>query len=150
MIALMRDIRTNEAKAIHRTALRPDGSDKAEMPDGGPPKRMLGPVRGAVVKLVGDEDVTTGLGLAEGIETALSLISRGWNPVWACGSAGAVLRFPVLPGIEAVTIFADADQTGIEAAKKSALPWRRAGREANIFAPPEGLDFNDLLAGLQR
>jgi hypothetical protein len=71
-----------------------------------------------VIRLVPEEDVATGLGLAEGIETALAVMQRaGWSPVWAANSAGAMDRFPVLPGIESLTIFADADGAGIKAAR---------------------------------
>ena len=38
--------------------------------------------------------MTAGLGLAEGIETALAVMQRaGWSPVWAATSAGAMDRF---------------------------------------------------------
>jgi len=44
--------------------------------------------------VVPDEGVTAGLGLAEGIETALAVMQRaGWSPVWAATSAGAMDRF---------------------------------------------------------
>jgi hypothetical protein len=51
MVAVMVDIVTNEPCGIHRTALKPDGSGKAEMPDGSSPKKMLGRAKGAVMKL---------------------------------------------------------------------------------------------------
>lgn len=148
MIGLMRDICTNEPRAIHRTAIQPDGSGKAEPPDGGPAKRMLGPARGAVVKLVGDEDVTLGLGLAEGIENALTAVCAGWRPVWAAGSAGAIRTFPVLAGIEGLNIFADHDPTGLEAARACGRRWAEAEREAALIHPRgDGLDWNDVVGG---
>jgi DNA primase len=49
----------------------------------------------------------------------------------------------VLRGIEALTIFADQDSAGIEAARVCAGRWKEAGLEARILAPPKG-DFNDL------
>ncbi len=69
MLGLMRDIKTNEPRAIHRTALKEDGSGKSELPGLGNAKKMLGPSRNAVVKLTSDDDVIEGLGVAEGIET---------------------------------------------------------------------------------
>jgi hypothetical protein len=146
MVALMRDVHTNEARAIHRTALLPDGTGKAQMPDGSSPKKMLGPVTGSAVKLIVDQDVTLGLGLAEGIETALTPICVGWSPVWACGSAGAIKAFPVLPGIEHVTIFADADESGrgLQSARVCARCWQHAGCSCDIILPPkDGMDWND-------
>jgi putative DNA primase/helicase len=147
MVALMRDVRTDEPRAIHRTALLPDGSGKAQMPDGSSPKKMLGSAKGAAVKLIAAADVTLGLGLAEGIETALTPISAGWLPVWACGSSGAIRAFPALPGIEHLTIFADADHSGrgLEDARACARRWQDAGVWCDVLLPPhDGMDWNDV------
>jgi hypothetical protein len=143
MLALMRDIRTDEPRAIHRTALQQDGSGKAEPADGGSSKRMLGPAGGCAIKLIADEDVTLGLGIAEGIENALTAMSAGWSPVWAAGSKGSLAKFPVLPGIEALTLFTDPEPGGVEAARECARRWQESGREATILIPPSG-DWNDV------
>ncbi len=140
MVALMTLPETGEPCGAHVTYLRADGAGKAE---GKRQKVMLGAV--GVIRLVPDEDVSAGLGLAEGIETALAVMQRaGWRPVWAATSAGAMDRFPVLPGIEALTLFADADGAGIEAARACGRRWAAAGREARLLAPPAG-DWNDAL-----
>lgn len=68
----------------------------------------------------------------------------GWRPVWAATSAGAIKRFPVLAGIEALTIFADPDTAGTQAARDCAARWVESGRKACICTPPEG-DFNDMI-----
>lgn len=137
IVGLMTDPRTGEATGIHRTALRPDGT-KID-------RKMLG--RSGVVRLCGDADVTSGIGIAEGIETALAVAQAGWEPVWAALSAGGISRFPVLAGIEALTVFADADNAGMEAARHCAQRWADAGREARIVAAPEaGTDWADHLA----
>jgi putative DNA primase/helicase len=146
MLGLMRDITTDEPRAVHRTALRDDGAGKADHPGLGNAKKMLGPMKGAVLKLTGDADVTDGLGIGEGVESALTAICAGWRPVWACGSAGAIERFPVLPGIESLTIFADADRAGMAAAAACQTRWANAGLECRILAPPEaGADWNDVV-----
>jgi hypothetical protein len=100
--------------------------------------------------------VTTGLAIAEGIETALSVIGNfGVFPTWAALTTGTVSRFPVLPYVECLTIFADNDpakmqggrlrQAGNEAAMQCARHWTAAGRESVIWTPPDiGSDFNDL------
>lgn len=143
MVAVMRDIVTNEPTGIHRTALKPDGSGKAEMPDGTSPKKMMGRAKSAVVKLSADDTVTDGLGICEGIEDALTIIGAGWRPVWAALSAGGIADFPVLPGIECLTIFGDADPTGLAAAQECQARWRAAGRECVIVLPPhDGTDWN--------
>jgi len=59
-------------------------------------------------------------------------------PVWCCGGAGNLAAFPVLNGIEALTIAADADEPGQTAAESVAARWREAGREAVTIAPPVG------------
>ncbi|WP_293781631.1 toprim domain-containing protein [Sphingosinicella sp.] len=136
MVALMRDPLTGEPVGIHRTALTPE----ARKID----RKMLG--RAGAIMLSRSDDVTHGLGIAEGIETALSVLAAGWAPVWAIGSAGGIASFPVLPGIEALTVFADADEPGQNAARAIAERYADAGREAFIQTPPEG-DFNDRLQG---
>jgi putative DNA primase/helicase len=145
MVALMRDIETNEPRAIHRTFLKPDGAAKDE--SDGSAKMMLGPAAGAVIKLTEDADVTYGLALAEGIETALTCRAAGWH-VWAAASAGAIAAFPVLSGIDALTVLADHDpnNAGVAAALACAERWRAAGREVQIVRPKTiGQDWNDAL-----
>jgi hypothetical protein len=143
MVAIMTHPVTGEPTGgIHRTFLAADGSGKAPTDR---PKAMLGPA--GVIRLSADEDVTYGLGIAEGIETALSVLQRGWAPVWACGSTGPMSKLPVLPGIDALTIFADADKNGAgqKAANACAERWRAAGRETQIIVPrAPGADLNDI------
>ena len=79
-----------------------------------------------------------GLGICEGVEDALAILLNGWAPVWAATSAGAIERFPVLPGIESSTVFMDEDAAGIEAAEACAERWALAGREA-LIAHSKGL-----------
>jgi hypothetical protein len=142
MLALMTNPATGEACGVHRTFLARDGRGKAPGPM--PAKMMAG--NAGVVRLVPDEDVTMGLGIAEGIETTLSVMQGfGWRPVWAATSAGMIRTFPVLPGIGALTIFADADGAGMDAAEACAARWASTGAEARIVAAPTGQDFNDTI-----
>ena len=135
LIATFRRLDNDAPQAIHRIWLTADGSGKAEI---AAPKMMLGPVRGCAIKLVPDAEVTGGLGISEGIETALATMSCfGWRPIWAMGSAGSIAQFPVLPGVECLTIFSDNDmnQAGIKAARTCAERWRDAGRDVMILLP---------------
>lgn len=136
MVAMFRDMLTNAPVAVHRTFLD-DGGRKLE-------RKMLGPAKGAAIKLSPDQDVEGGIGIAEGIETALTIMSSGWRPVWALGSAGAIERFPILPGVSSITVFADHDDAGLAAARACARRWAADGRENRILIPAAtGHDWND-------
>ncbi len=143
MVALMTERATGAPCGIHRTYLKPDGAGKAP---GGPTKMMLG--QAGVIRLVPDDEVLSGLGLAEGIETALGVMQlAGWAPVWAAGNAGAIAAFPVLPGIESLTVFCDRDDTGVglTTAQRCVDRWQAVGAEAQIYLPPAGTDWLDAL-----
>lgn len=142
MLALMTDPATAEPIGTHVTYLRPGGAGKA---DGDGKKIMLGSA--GVIRLVPDEDVTLGLGLAEGIETSLAVMQHfEWSPVWAATSAGGIARFPVLRGLHALTIFADSDDkgAGMAAAEKCRDRWFASGQEVAIAEAPRGYDFADV------
>ena len=146
MLALLRDAVTGEPCGIHRTFIRPDGCGKDE--SHGTAKMTLGRAKGAVIRLVPSEDVTTGLGATEGIENGLTLLTEGWGPVWACGSANALAALPPLDGIEALTIFGDHGDAGLGAVRKCAIRWIEARKEVAIYLPREGLgDWNDIRRG---
>lgn len=137
MVALITHAITGEPIGLHRTFLDRDGNRTS--------KKMLGMAAGGVVRLSADADVTHGLAIAEGIETALAAPFR---PIWACLSAGTMERFPVLDGIEALTIFADNDasQTGIKAATACAHRWHAAECEVEIrMIDKIGADYADLM-----
>ena len=121
MVALYRDIVSNEPRAIHRTALMSDGH-KID-------RKALGPKGGCAIKLTPDAEVSTGLTIAEGIETALAGMALAFCPAWALGDAGSIERFPVLSGIECLTILADNDPTGQNAAIECSSRWTAEGRE---------------------
>jgi hypothetical protein len=145
MISLFRHILSNEPCGIHRTALKADGSGKADLPGLGNPKKMLGRAGGAAIKLSPDDEVLEGVGIGEGIETCLAVMSAGWRPVWALGSAGAIATFQALAGVECLSIFADADEAGLKAARDCQSRWLEAGRECRIVHPrADGLDWNDV------
>jgi len=129
-VAALRSIADDELVGVQRTALTIDGH-KID-------RRMLGRAAGAAIKLSPDDDVTQGLAIGEGMETALSLLQLGWKPVWAMGSATALANLPVLQGLEALGIMADADAAGEAAAETCAARWRQAGREAIIWRRRHG------------
>jgi hypothetical protein len=140
MVGLMRNIITGKPQGIHRTALLRDGTGRDKVLG----KKMLGPQEGAAIMLCPPEDVTTGLGISEGIENGTTMMASGWRPVWCALSAGGVEAFPVIDGVERLTIFADADDRGRgqEAARNCASRWYREGRGVDILTPPAGKDWN--------
>jgi phage/plasmid primase-like uncharacterized protein len=145
MLALYRDIITNEARAIQRTALGPNGNKVGRM--------SLGAVAGAAVKLDADEDVEQGLFVGEGVETMLGARMLGYSPAWALGCSGNLRKMPVLDGIEALTIIADNDKpdrngrrAGQEAAIACSQRWTAAGREVRRIVPRRaGADLADVV-----
>lgn len=133
-----------EALGVHRTFLRPDGSGKAEV---APAKMMLGASAGGAVRFGPDARV---IALAEGIETALSIVRGSRLTVWAClstsGLKGCVL--PPLPIAGVVVIAADHDEAGLAAAQATAARLEAEGRATSIIHPPRpGDDFNDVIRG---
>jgi hypothetical protein len=141
MVTLMTDPVTGEPCGIHRTFLLPDGSGKADLPS---QRMMLG--MAGVIRLSRDEDIERGLGIAEGIETALAVMANfRWGPIWACGSLDMLASFPVLNGIEYLTVFADGKPHEIAGAYKCAQRWVNAGREAEVKMTGGAGDFNDVL-----
>jgi hypothetical protein len=141
MIGLVTDSTTNEQLSLHYTFLKSDGTGKAEVEK---PKLLLSghEIRGGCIRLWPDECVTIGLGIAEGIETALAA-AHLFRPVWSTIDAGHLAKFPVLDGIESLTIFTDRDRAGTSAASKCANRWRATGREVRCVTPANDLDFND-------
>jgi hypothetical protein len=140
MVGLFRDIASDKPVAISR---RPIGADGLKL---GKPK-FMGPVGGAAIKLTADEDVSYGLTIAEGIETALAGMMLDFRPAWVLGSSGAIARFPTLSGIEALTILVDHDEkgTGHRDATECSRRWTAAGREVRRVVPRcVGCDMADL------
>jgi hypothetical protein len=145
LVALVTDAVTAEPLTLHRTWIRADGS-KAPVD---PPRMLLGGHRkaGGVVRLWPDESVTCGLGIAEGIETALSL-AHAFTPVWACMDAGNMAALPALEGVDCLTIAADNDAAGLLASRSCAQHWVAEGRQVRVLKPQAAsCDLNDVATG---
>jgi hypothetical protein len=150
MVALVRHVVTNKPQGLHRSALNPQGHQRRDL--GGNGRLSLGDMIGGAVKLTPDEHVTLALGVAEGIETALSLQRvPEWfgSPVWSLLFADNLANLPVLPGIETLAVSVDRDNAGETAALAVSHRWRRAGRLV-FFAKPHaaGEDLNDVVRRL--
>jgi hypothetical protein len=151
MVCLYRDVITNAPCGIHRTFLYGDGRPLLDA-KGKKIRKGLGRTKRAAIKLDHDENVTTGLTITEGIETGVAAQLAGLRPVWATGSASGISFFPVLAGVECLTILVDRDENeaGQNAADECAWRWTMAGREVIQIIPKRpGEDFNDVSARMR-
>jgi putative DNA primase/helicase len=146
MVALIRDIVTDEPTGIHRTALSADGGKIG--------RKALGLKGGGAIKLSPLMGAGSELLIGEGIETTLSASSiLGFgSPAWAIIDAGEMSRFPALPGISRLTIAVDHDVKGAgeKAAAETRARWQAAGlRVRTAMSSIPGEDFNDVLVALE-
>ena len=133
--------------AIHRTFLSTEASGKAAFEK---PKRALGALGEAAVRLFAP--ASGKLGLAEGIESAMSAYALTGIPVWATlGNE----RFGLVSVPESVTelhLFVDHDAGGELAASRGMAAYARDGRKIHVRKPSSSeTDWNDeLTAWLRR
>ena len=133
--------------AIHRTFLSTEASGKAAFEK---PKRALGALGEAAVRLFAP--VSGKLGLAEGVESAMSAYALTGIPVWATlGNE----RFGLVSVPESVTelhLFVDHDAGGELAASRGLAAYAREGRTIHVRKPSSlDSDWNDeLTAWLRR
>jgi hypothetical protein len=144
LLALIRDIKTDAPVAIHRTALTTDN----------PPRRLdrksLGPTSGGAIKISPDHEVHSGLLIGEGIETVFSASKLlQFKPVWSLIDKNGVANFPVLSGIESVTVAVDNDDAGRYASRQCIDRLTRAGIEVITAQTNLVSDFNDIVMGIQ-
>jgi hypothetical protein len=144
MLSLIRDIKTDAPVAIHRTALTTDN----------PPRRLdrksLGPTSGGAIKISPDHEVHSGLLIGEGIETVLSASKfLQFKPVWSLIDKNGVANFPVLSGIESVTLAVDNDEAGRHASRQCIDRLTHAGVEVITAQTNRVSDFNDLVMGVR-
>ena len=140
LVALVTDATTREPLSLHKTWITQTGKAPVDMP------RMLlanHNLTNGVIRLWPDEFVTHGLGVAEGIESALSL-AWAMQPVWALIDAGHLSKFQVIPSVECLTIAQDQDAAGIKAANECAARWHKSRREVRITNQQVN-DVNDFL-----
>jgi putative DNA primase/helicase len=131
--------------AVHRTYLRPDGLDKADDLPRRQQKKARGRVKGGAVRLAPAAEF---IGIAEGIETALSMMMLDGIPTWA--APGGLRYLPLPTEVRKVLIMADHDVHGAgeRAAYGAAYRWRAERRQVWIAMTPwAGTDANDLLRG---
>ena len=152
LICAVRD-KLGRVVSIHRTYLTLQGQ-KADVKE--PKKLMAVPdnltINGAAIRLVQTSKHV--IGIAEGVETALSVVTATGLPCWSVISEGGMRHFEPPKGIQFVHIFADKDRSkvGEEAAKELQARLKAMGIGSRIYVPSEpipegakGIDWNDVL-----
>ena len=140
MLALFRNVMTGEPQAVSRIFLDQDGRKIG--------RQFTGPVSGAAVMLDPFEDVLEGLYIGEGVETVMAARQMGLRPGWALGSKNGIAAFPVLSGVNSLTLLEENDGGKSAAACEAcALRWHGAGREVIINRSTIGKDLNDAISG---
>jgi hypothetical protein len=144
LLALYRDVETDEVAGIHRIALTP------EIFTGGKVERqMLGrwPRPRAIKLWPAAKQIFIGEGLETVLAAATREIFRGapMRPAWAAGSSGHLAELPPIAGVEELVILVDHDAGGKESAAACRSVWKAAGRKVMCLLPPAGKDFNDIV-----
>lgn len=142
-----------KSSTLHRTYLTFEGK-KADFT----PNRMFmgGSIPdGGAIPL---GDAAQVMGVAEGIETALSAALMFNMPVWATTSEGALQKFVPPPTVRFLTIFADNDRNYVGQAaamllaKRLMLEAQKSGRDIAVvvsIATVHGADWNDVLMKME-
>jgi hypothetical protein len=136
LIAAFRSIDDDIVTAVHRMRLdQPRLWPKTQ-------RRMLGATLRAAVKLASPSCRLT---IGEGVETCMAATALGLGAAWALGSSGGIARFPVLDGIEELTILAEPGEGSERDVRICGRRWRHAGRRVLISRSTVGSDHNDIL-----
>jgi hypothetical protein len=86
------------------------------------------------------------MGIAEGVETALSAMQMAGMTVWASLGASRLHNVELPPEVEEVHVFVDNDEPGRTAAKRAADIHTTLGRRVYLRSPPDQCgDWNDFL-----
>jgi putative DNA primase/helicase len=139
MPALVAAVQGQDRKivAVQTTMLTTTGRKAAVLR----PRNTMGALGVGAVRLA---KAGTVLGLAEGVETALSAQQLTGVPCWACLGAGRMHHVAVPTNILELHVFGDNDEPGRAAAERTAHENRH--RRVVLRFPPEGCkDWNDIL-----
>ena len=125
--------------AVQVTRLDPGGERKAQVLI---PRRTYGALGDGAVRLAAAGEV---LGLAEGVESALSAMQLSGVPTWACLGASRMHRVAVPDSVRELHVFMDNDGPGREAGERTA-DTHQPHRRVVLRRPPDHLnDWNDFL-----
>ncbi|MXO71815.1 virulence protein [Altererythrobacter buctensis] len=131
--------------AVHRTFLDPARSALARFER---PRRALGSLGIGAVRLAPPSDER--LGLAEGIETALSAMALFGIPCWATLGNERFGLVAIPESVRELHLFVDHDAGGRVAIERALRAYARPDRRILTRAPATpGLDWNDVLLSRQ-
>lgn len=136
LIAAVRDM-GGELVTAHVTYLEPTGEKLRDFE----PRKILSAMKGregCAVPLMPHGDT---LGIAEGIETALSAAIMHEVPVWSALNKTLLQKFEPPATVNKLIIFADRDVAGLDAATK--LMERLQERVRLVIKTPQSDDWND-------
>lgn len=139
LVAAVRDM-CGELVTAHVTYVEPSGQ-KLQSHD---PRKLLSPLtgrEGCAIQLMPHASI---LGVAEGIETALSASYMHNVPVWPTLNAGLLAKWEPPHTVDKVIIFADLDVAGLSAAAKLMERLQERVR-LEMRAPTKDKDWNDSL-----
>jgi hypothetical protein len=106
-----------------------------------PAKKTKGPMQDGAVRLAKPARI---LGIAEGIETAMSAMHMFSLPVWACLGAQRLKAVWIPEEVEQLVLFADRGEVGMREAIDAAEVYEAKGLSTEIVLPDEPhKDFND-------
>jgi hypothetical protein len=125
--------------AVHRTFLDPRGRKLADLPD---PRRGLGRFGAGAVRLGG---YASRLGLAEGIETALSATALFGIPCWATLGKERFGRIALPPDVRELVLFLDHDAGGRRAERLAREAYAHVAHIESCIPERHGDDWNDVL-----
>lgn len=127
--------------AVHRSFLDPEGSGLARFQQ---PRRALGSLGTGAVRLAPPRDGV--LGLAEGIETALSAMQLFQIPCWATLGNERFGLVTIPEGVRELHLFLDHDAGGDLAEARARAAYERENRRFVLRRPDKiGFDWNDVL-----
>lgn len=153
MLAMVRDV-NGKPVTMHRTFLNTKQPVKADVMRSKMIFAPIADVRGCSIQLDQPKDVGFGekvIGIAEGIENALSVREATGTPMWV-GISDRLMEAVKFPDdVTFVLIWADIEPSGagLAAAKRLKERLEKEGRNAEIFIPncPKGvekIDWNDV------
>jgi putative DNA primase/helicase len=155
LVAVCRSL-SGEIITLHRTYLTPDGR-KLALPDPKedglqlPARKLMTPIDDRRYAIALYQPINDRLGVAEGIETAISAAILNDLPCHSAIDSGKLIHFTPPPGVKTLFVFADDDPAGRHGAEslRARLKIERPDLQTAIYYPRQmggkpKMDWDDL------